>query len=92
MGGGGIFILVREDIDHVEDAFQNGNKDCESIWVQHKLFIAKLMNIASFHRPLNSLNESLTLIHDIGNAMRKYQHMQYVIGDFHLTLLTGMRS
>ena len=31
MGGGGVFILVREDIDHVEDALPNGNEDCESV-------------------------------------------------------------
>ena len=81
MGGGGVFILVREDIDHVEDAFPNDNKDCESVWVQLKLFSAKLLNIASFNRPPNSWNESLTLIHnDIGNTMKKYKHMQCVIG------------
>ena len=31
MGGGGIFILVSEDIHHVEDAFPNDNKDCECL-------------------------------------------------------------
>ena len=34
MGGGYpmvIFILVREDIEHVEDAFPDDNKDCESV-------------------------------------------------------------
>ena len=86
IGGGGVFILVREDIDHVEDAFPNDNKDYESVWVQLKLFNAKLLNIASFYRPPNSRNESLTLIHnDIGNTMKKYKHMQCVIGgDFNL--------
>ena len=34
MGGGGVFILVIDYIDHVEDAFPNDNKDCESVWVQ----------------------------------------------------------
>ena len=73
MGSGGVFIPVRGDIDHVEDAFPNENKDCESIWVQLKLFNAKLLNIASLHRPPNSRNESLALIHnDIGNTMKKY--------------------
>ena len=80
MGGGGVFILVREDIDHVEDAFPDDNKDCESVCVQLKLFNAKLLNIASFHRPPNSRNESLALIHnDIGNTMKKYKHMQCAI-------------
>ena len=32
MGGSGVFILVREDTFHVEVAFQNDNKDCESVW------------------------------------------------------------
>ena len=27
MGGGGVFILVREDIVHVEDAFPNDNNN-----------------------------------------------------------------
>ena len=79
MGGGGVFILVRDDIDHVEDAFPNDNKDCESVWVQLRLFNAKLLNIASFHRPPNYRNESLALIHnDIGNTM-KNTNMQCVI-------------
>ena len=56
MGGDGVFIPVREDIDHVEDAFANDNKDCEIVWVQHRLFNAKLLNIASFYSP-NSQNE-----------------------------------
>ena len=93
MGGGGVFILVREDIHHVEDALLNETNDCESVWVQHKLFNAKLLNIASFYKPPNSLNESLALIHnDIGNTMKKYKHMQYIIGgDFNLRGLTGLR-
>ena len=37
MGGGGIFILVMEDIDHVEDAFSDDNKDCESVLFQLNL-------------------------------------------------------
>ena len=80
------FILVRGDIDHVEDAFPNDYEDCESVWVQLKLFNAKLLNIASFHRPPNSQNESVALIHnDIGNTMKKYKHMQSVIrGDISL--------
>ena len=32
MGGDGVFILVRDDIDHVEDAFPDDNKGCESVW------------------------------------------------------------
>ena len=62
------------------------SKDCESIWVQHKLFNAKLFNIASLDRPPNSRNQSLALIHnDIGNTMKKYKHMQCVKGgDFNL--------
>ena len=77
MGDGGVFILVREDIDHVEDAFPDDNKGCESVWVQLRLFNVKQLNIASFHRPPNSRNETLTLIHnDIGNTMKKYKHMQ----------------
>ena len=85
MGGGGIFILVRENIDHVEDAFPTDNKDCGSVWVQLKFFNAKLLNIASFNRPLNSQHELLTLIHDICNTIRKYKHMQCLIGrDFNL--------
>ena len=72
--GGGVSILVREDIDHIEDAFPDDSKDCESIWVQLKLSNAKLLNVASVHRPLNSRNESLALIHyDIGNTMKKYK-------------------
>ena len=31
MGGGGILFLVREDIDHVEDAFPDDSKDCECL-------------------------------------------------------------
>ena len=72
MGGGGIFILVRDDIDHNEDAFPNDNIECESVFIQLILFNAKLLNIAPFHRPPNSRNESLALIHnDIGNTMKK---------------------
>ena len=81
MGGGGIFILVREDIDHVEDAFPTYNKDCESVWVQLNLFNAKLFNIVSFHIPPNSRNESIALIYnDVGNTMKKYKTMQRVVG------------
>ena len=57
MGGGDVFILVRDDIDHIEDAFPDDNKDCESVWVQLKLFDEKLLNISSFHRAQNSWNE-----------------------------------
>ena len=64
MGGGGVFILVREDIDHVEDDIPDDNKDCESVWVQLKLLNVKLLNIAFFYRPTNSLNELLALIHN----------------------------
>ena len=58
----------------------------ESVSVQHKLLNAKLLNTASFHRPPNSQNELVTLIHnDIGNTMKEYKHMQCVIGgDFNL--------
>ena len=64
MGGGSVFILVREDIDHVEDIFPDDNKYCDSPWVQLQLLNAKLLNIASFNKPQNSWNESLTLIHN----------------------------
>ena len=64
MGGGGVFILVKHDIDHVEDTFSDDNEDCESVWVQLKLFNADLLNIASFYRPQNPHNESLALIHN----------------------------
>ena len=86
MGGGGVFILVREDIVHVEDAFPNDNKDFGSVWFLLRTFNAKLLNIASFHRSPNSRNESLSLIHnDIGNTMKKYKHMQCTIrGDYNL--------
>ena len=30
-GGGGIFILVRKDIDHAEDAFLDVDESCESV-------------------------------------------------------------
>ena len=74
MGSSGVSVLVREDIDHVENDFPDNNKGCGSIWVQLRLFNAKLLNIASFYRPPNSRNESLTSIHnDIGNTMRKYK-------------------
>ena len=87
MGDGGVFILVRKDIDHIEGAFPDDNKDCESVWFQLNLLNAKLLNIASFHRPPNCRNKSLTLIHnDIGKAIRKHRHMQCVMGgDFNLT-------
>ena len=86
MGGGCVFILVSEDVDHVEDTFPDDNKDSESVWVQLRLFNAKLLNIASFYRRPNSWNESLTSVHnDIGNNMKKYKHMQCDIGgDFNL--------
>ena len=81
IGGGGVFILVRDDIDHVENALPDDSKDSESVWVQLILFNAKLLNIASYYIPQNSRNESLTSIHnDIGNAMRKCMHMLCVIG------------
>ena len=68
MGGGGVFILVREDIDRVEDAFPNGTNFFESIWVQLRFFKARLLNKASYHGPPILWNESLALIHsDIGN-------------------------
>ena len=94
MGGGGVFTLVIEDINHIEDAFSNDNKVCESVWVQLKLFNAKLLNIASFYRPPNSRNESLALIHnDIGNTMKKYKHMQCAIGgDFNLPCLNWLEE
>ena len=42
-----------------------------SVWIQVKLFNAKLLNIASFYRPPNSRNESLTLIHNDIVILRK---------------------
>ena len=84
MGGGRVFILVRED--HALDAFPNDNKHCVSVCVQLILFNAKLLKIVSFYGPPNSRNESLALIHnDICNTMKKHKHMQCVIGgDFNL--------
>ena len=86
MGGGDVLILVREHIDHVEDAFPDDHKDCESVLVKLKLFNAKLLTIASFYRPQNSRIKSLALIHNyVCNTMKKYKHMQCVIGgDFNL--------
>ena len=61
---------------------------------QLKLFNAKLLNIASFHRPPHSQNESLALIHnDIGNTIKKYKHMQCANrGDLNLSCLNWLEE
>ena len=48
---------------------------------QLNLLSAKLAHLWSFCILLNYINNSLTLIHNgVGNTIRKYKHMQYVIG------------
>ena len=71
-----MFILVREDTNHADNAFPDDNKGCESVLFQMKLFKAKLLNI-DLYKPPNTWNGSLTSIqYDIGNTMRKCKHMQ----------------
>ena len=45
-GGGVVFILLTEDIEYNENAFENCETDCEIVWPQIKLPGSKLLNIA----------------------------------------------
>eukprot|EP00795_Rhopilema_esculentum_P017661 gene17661-9309_t len=53
--GGGVFVLVKDGIEFIEDAIPDQkNSECEFKWVQLKLRGSKLLNVASFYRPPNS--------------------------------------
>ncbi len=85
-GGGGVFILVRDDVDHVEDAHTDIDQGCECIWVQLKLHNGKLLNVASFYRPTDSKIDIMDKFHSsISNVLSKYKESQISIGgDFNL--------
>ena len=62
MGGGGVLVLVRKEMDYVEDAFPDVNKGCESVWLQKKLFNANPLNKASLYRAPIYRNEYSFLV------------------------------
>lgn len=85
-GGGGVFILLRNDIDYVEGAFDEITTDSEIVWAQLKLPGTKLLNIASAYRPPNSKVEHMSKMQDhLKQVYSKYRNATYIIGgDFNL--------
>ena len=64
IGGAGVFILVRNDIDCNEGAFEGiiTGSECEIVWAQVKLPGSKLLNVASLYRPPDSYIETMHVI------------------------------
>ena len=55
VGGGGVFVLVKDDINSLEYTLKDlTDNDCEIVWAQIRLPGSKLLNIASIYRPPNS--------------------------------------
>ena len=48
MDGGGNFVLVREDIERVEDTSPDNNEGCESVLVLLNLYNAKTLEHGFF--------------------------------------------
>ena len=93
-GGGGVFILLREDIEYNENAFENCETDCEIVWAQIKLPGSKLLNIASMYRPPNSKLELMEKLHDhLTTVYSKSKNGMYIIGgDMNLTCIDWERE
>jgi hypothetical protein len=86
-GGGGVFILLKDNIEYIEGAFDNFRTDCEVIWAQIKLPGSKLLNIASLYQPPNVKIEYLNKLQEhLHQVYGKFKNATYILGgDFNLT-------
>lgn len=79
-GGGGVFILIRDDIDCHEDAFEDITTECEIIWAQVKMPGTKLLNIASVYRPPNTPVSYMAKLQDhLKQVYQKSKSATYII-------------
>ena len=80
-GGGGVFILIKQDIDYIEGAFNGFKTDCEIAWAQVRLPGSKLLNIASMYRPPNSKIEYMKKLQShLNQVYSKYRNATYIAG------------
>ena len=84
-GGGGIFTMLRDDIEYVKGAFDELQTDNEIVWNQLKLPGTKLLNIASVYRPPNSQIEQMNKLQDHLMEVHAKYNATYVGGDLNLT-------
>jgi len=81
-GGGGVFIMIRNDIEFIEDAFADiPSTNVEIAWAQIKLPNSKILNLASIYRPPDSKLDMLKSLHqNISKVYSKFKNAQYILG------------
>ena len=80
-GGGGVFVMVKENIDYNEDAISVSKTDCEIAWVQIKLPGTQLLNVASVYRPPSSAVAYMSKLRNhITEIYSKFPRASYIIG------------
>ena len=90
VGGGGVFVLVKDDINSLECTFEDlTDNDCEIVWAQIRLPGSKLLNIASIYRPPNSSLQTMNKINqNLTTVFSKFRNATYMLaGDLNLSCI-----
>ena len=92
VGGGGVFVLVKDDINSLECTFEDlTDNDCEIVWAQIRLPGSKLLNkiIASIYRPPNSSLQTMDKINqNLTTVFSKFRNATYILaGDLDLSCI-----
>ena len=90
VGGGGVFVLVKDDINSLECTFEDlTDNDCEIVWAQIRLPDSKLLNIASIYRPPNSSLQTMKKINqNLTTVFSKFRNATYILaGDLNLSCI-----
>ena len=90
VGGGGVFVLVKDDINSLECTFEDlTDNDCEIVWAQIRLPGSKLLNIASIYRPPNSSLQTMNKINqNLTTVFSKFRNATYILaGDLNLSCI-----
>ena len=87
IGGGGVFILIREDIDCNTEAFEQFHTDTEIVWAQVKMPGTKLLNLASVYRPPGTPVSYMAKLKDhLNKVYNSNKNATFIIGgDMNLT-------
>ena len=86
-GGGGVFILIREDIQCETEAFDQFSTDLEIVWAQIRMPGMKQLNLASVYRPPNASIEHMNKLKEHLNDVHNHHKKAVFIigGDMNLT-------
>jgi hypothetical protein len=80
-GGGGVFVMTREDLNCNEDAFDNIESEVEVVWAQIKMHGTKVLNVASVYRPPNSSVEYMKKLQNhFRQVHQQSKNSTYIIG------------